>query len=70
MWKDWLVDDGTAASWDDGNGGAGNSGEELVLDSGERDFMEPKNEDNTLHEDDDVHDDMILKKSVSVLLNQ
>ncbi|XP_030542407.1 chloroplast envelope membrane protein [Rhodamnia argentea] len=57
MWEDWLVEDG-AASWDDGNGGAGNSGEGLVLDSGERGIVESvsdmilgREDEDTLYED-------------------
>lgn len=53
MWEDWLVDDG-AASWDDGNGGAGNSGEELVLDSGERGIVESVSDMILGREDEDM----------------
>ncbi|XP_030446606.1 chloroplast envelope membrane protein isoform X1 [Syzygium oleosum] len=62
MWEDWLVDDGAAASWDDGNGGAGNSGEELVLDSGERGIVKSVSDMILGREDDDMlYEDRVFR---------
>lgn len=61
MWEDWLVDDG-AASWDDGNGGAGSSGEELVLDSGERGIVESVSDMILGREDEDMlYEDRVFR---------
>lgn len=61
MWEDWLVDDG-AASWDDGNGGAGRSGEELVLDSGERGIVESVSDMLLGREDEDMlYEDRVFR---------